>query len=119
MSNNLMAETSSVRLGEASVKNASQLSQRPFDTAVWFVVVGLQYRCYSLGCSISLNGFSRVISMFASIYGAQNDVYGEIWCFKYRHSCHYRVAVICIFLTEIYYSLWKLEQTLLRVYLNV
>lgn len=55
----------------------------------------------------TLNGLSGVISTFASIYGAQNGVYGasSIATLAVTGSC----TVICGFLTAIY-SLWKLDK---------
>ncbi|KAI0001112.1 hypothetical protein BJV77DRAFT_972546 [Russula vinacea] len=55
----------------------------------------------------TLNGLSGVISTFASIYGAQNGVYGasSIATLAVTGAC----TVICGFLTAIY-SLWKLNR---------
>lgn len=52
-----------------------------------------------------LNGLSGLISTFASIYGAQNGVYGasSIATLAAAGAC----TIICGFLTAIY-SLWKL-----------
>ena len=54
-----------------------------------------------------LNGLSGVVSTFASIYGAQNGVYGasSIATLAVTGGC----TIVCGFLTAIY-SLWKLDR---------
>jgi hypothetical protein len=54
-----------------------------------------------------LNGLSGVISSFASIYGAQNGVYGasSIATLAVTGAC----TIICGILTAVY-SLWKLDK---------